>query len=134
MEGTAFAPRSGRARPAAWLLADDVDELRSTEPVRSVRLLPAFDPYVIGSTSHAERLMAGAFKARVHRGQGWVSPVLLVNGRMDGVWRQERKRARLLVEIDPFVKVPKWVRRAAEQEADLLASYVGGRLELSWTG
>jgi uncharacterized protein YcaQ len=117
---------------AAWLLADDVDGLRSGEPVRTVRLLPAFDPYVIGSTGHVVNLMPGDHKARVHRGQGWVSPVLLVNGRMDGVWRQERKGRRLLIEIQPFVKIPKRARRAAEREAELLAGFGGGGLELTW--
>lgn len=117
---------------AAWLLADDVDDLRTAKSARSVRLLPAFDPYVIGSTSHVINLMPGDHKARVHRGQGWVSPVLLVNGRMDGVWRQERKGRRLLIEIEPFLKLPKWARQAAEREAALVAGFSGGGLELAW--
>ncbi|MGH2827209.1 MAG: winged helix DNA-binding domain-containing protein [Actinomycetota bacterium] len=116
----------------AWLLADDVDELRSAKPVRSVRLLPAFDPYVIGSTRHVVNLMPGDHKALVHRAQGWVSPVMLVNGRMDGVWRLQRKGRRLLIEIEPFVKIPKWARQEAEREAELLAGFGGGGLELTW--
>ena len=41
-----------------------------------VRLLPAFDQYVICATLQAERLMPGPFKDRVYRPQGWLSPVL----------------------------------------------------------
>ena len=67
-----------------------------------MRLLPGFDQYVIAATRHAEALMPGAFKARVHRPQGWISPVLLVGGRMAGVWRHERKGKRLLVGVEPF--------------------------------
>lgn len=100
---------------------------------RTVRLLPAFDQYVITATLHAERLMPGPFKARVYRPQGWLSPVLLVGGRMDGVWRQETKGRRLLVTIEPFAGPPSArVRRAAEAEAERLAAWSGGQLELGW--
>ena len=52
---------------AAWLLADDVDALRAARSVRSVRLLPAIDPYaidpyVIGATSHVVNMMPGDHK------------------------------------------------------------------------
>jgi hypothetical protein len=101
---------------------------------RTVRLLPAFDQYVVTASLHAERLMPGPFKARVYRPQGWLSPVLLVGGRMDGVWRQEAKGRRLQVTIEPFAgPPPAWVRRAAEAEAERLAAWSGGQLELGWT-
>jgi hypothetical protein len=100
---------------------------------RTVRLLPAFDQYVITATLHAERLMPGPFKGRVYRPQGWLSPVLLVGGRMDGVWRQETKRRRLQITIEPFAgPPPARVRRAAEAEAERLAAWLGGQLELRW--
>jgi hypothetical protein len=58
--------------------------------------------------------------------------VLLVNGRMDGVWRHETKGSRVEVVIAPFIKVPAWARRAAGQEAERLAAFVGGTLDLTW--
>jgi hypothetical protein len=97
-----------------------------------VRLLPAFDQYVVTATLQAEHLMPGPFKARIYRPQGWLSAVLLVGGRMDGVWRQEAKGRRLLVTIEPFTPPPTWVRRAAEAEAERLAAGPGGQLELRW--
>jgi winged helix DNA-binding protein len=98
-----------------------------------VRLLPAFDQYVVTATRHAEHLMPGPFKARVYRPQGWLSPVLLVGGRMDGTWRQETRGRRLLVTIEPFTGPPPApVRRAAEAEAERLAASAGAELELRW--
>lgn len=116
----------------AWLLAEQVAAAATAAPPGSVRLLPAFDPYVIGATGYAPNLLPGAFKDRVYRVQGWVSPVLLVDGRLDGVWRHERRGSRLAVQIEPFVELPAWARRAAEDEAARLAGYAGGELELSW--
>jgi hypothetical protein len=52
---------------------------------------------------------------------------------MDGVWRQEAKGRRLLVTIAPFADPPPArVRRAAEAEAERLAAWSGGQLELRW--
>ena len=88
---------------------------------------------MIAATRHAEALMPGPFKARVHRPQGWISPVLLVDGQLAGVWRHERKGKRLLVSVEPFARVAAAARRAAEEEAERLAAFLGGALELSWS-
>ena len=114
----------------AWALAGDVEDMRAAAPARTVRLLPGFDQYVIGATRHAAELMPGPHRALVYRDQGWVSPVLAVDGRMEGVWRYDRKGARLAVSVQPFRRQPAWVRRGVQAEAEALASYLGGRLDL----
>jgi hypothetical protein len=121
---------------AAYALAADLPGLTAAGAgggSPAVRLLPAFDQYVVTATLHAERLMPGPFKARVYRPQGWLSPVLLVAGRMEGVWSQEVKGRRVQVTIEPFAgPLPASVRRAAEAEAERLAGVAGGQLELRW--
>jgi len=119
---------------SACLLAADAPGLAGAAPSRSVRLLPAFDQYVVTATRQADHLTPGPFKGRIYRPQGWLSPVLLVGGRMDGVWRQEAKGRRLQVTIEPFTKLPAWARRAAEGEAGRLAAWSGRQLELDWAG
>jgi hypothetical protein len=116
----------------AWMLAADSRELPNLPKERSVRLLPGFDQYVVAASHHAAHLLPGDLRSRVYRPQGWISPVLLVNGRMDGVWRHEVKGSRIEVVIEPFLKAPAWVRRAAGQEAEHLASFLGGTLNLTW--
>jgi hypothetical protein len=37
------------------------------------------------------------------------------------------------VEIEPFGRVAKGVRAAAEAEAQRLAAFLGGELDLAWT-
>ena len=116
----------------AWMLAADARELLGTPPVRSARLLPGFDQYVVGASRHAAHLLPGDLRIRVYRPQGWISPVLLVNGRMEGVWRHQIKGSRVEVVIEPFISQPNWVRRAAEEEAERLAAFLGGVLTLAW--
>ena len=93
------------------------------------RLLPAFDPWVIGASRRAP-LLDPEHTARIFRPQGWISPVLLVNGRMAGGWRHERKGRRLLVEIEPFDRLPAWARDQLEAEAERLAAFLDGDLDL----
>lgn len=115
-----------------YALAKDVPLLSKAATVRSVRLLSAFDQYVVAATLHSEQLMPGPFKLRVHRAQGWLSPVLLVNGRMDGVWKYEKKGNRVLVTIEPFATVSRQVKVGAEAEAERIAAFLGGKLDLVW--
>ena len=116
----------------AWMLSAHLREVPELPPSRSVRLLPAFDQYVVGASCHAHHLLPGDLRSRVYRPQGWISPVLLVNGRMEGVWRHQIKGSRVAVAIAPFVKAPAWVRRAAGQEAERLAAFLSCTLSLTW--
>jgi hypothetical protein len=117
----------------AFALAADADEIAGSAPVGTVRLLPAFDQYVVTATRHAETLMPGPFKERVYRSQGWLSPVLLAGGHMLGTWRQEARGKRLGVTIEPFTKLPAAVRRQAAAEAERLAAWTGTTLDLTWS-
>src|SRR5262249_5081626 len=65
----------------SWMLAAHAEEARDLPGLRSVRLLPAFDQYVVGASWHAGHLLPAGLRGRVYRPQGWISPVLLVNGR-----------------------------------------------------
>ena len=114
-----------------WLPAD-ADP--AGEPAATgVRLLPAFDQYVIAATRHVDRLTPVPAGPRIYRPQGWLTPVLTVDGRIDGLWRLERKGRRVLVSIDPLKKLTRPVRTAAEAEAESLARFLEGELELTWS-
>ena len=56
--GDEVAPVTVEGAPM-WLLREHVAEAAAAEPLRSVRLLPGFDQYVIAATRHAEALMPG---------------------------------------------------------------------------
>jgi uncharacterized protein YcaQ len=108
-----------------WMFSADVKKAAKAAPGQLVNLVPAFDQYVIAATKQVEHLTPGAFKPRIYRPQGWISPVLLVDGRMDGIWAHEVKGGRLKVTVEPFVKLPKWAAAGAEEEAANLAKFLG---------
>src|SRR5947208_14969337 len=87
----------------AWMLASDVREARELTPQRSVRLIPAFDQYVIGALRHAQHLLVGAPRSRVYRPQCWMSPVFLIKDFMQDVWRHEDMGIQIEVSIETVV-------------------------------
>jgi hypothetical protein len=113
-----------------FMLAADAAEAAALDPPATIALLPAFDPYVAGSSRADTDVLAAAHKARVHRPQGWISPVLLVDGRIAGVWRLDRKGDGVDVEIEPFEALPDEARERAEARARDLAGFLGGDLAL----
>ena len=117
----------------AWMLAEHVPEAEKAEPSGVVRLLPAFDHYVVAAPRDREAVLPEVLKRRVYRPQGWLSPVVVVDGRMEGIWSHERKGDRLVVEIEPFTEQPEGVRRTAEEEAERLPRLLGGELEFGWS-
>jgi hypothetical protein len=116
----------------AWALEKDLPEIEASSLGRSVKLLPAFDQYVLAAPRAQARVIPKGLNKRIYRNQGWISPVLLINGQMAGVWRHERKGARLLVQMEPFFKIPVWAKKGAEAEAERLALFLGGQLEVTW--
>jgi hypothetical protein len=98
------------------------------EPAGVVRLLPAFDPLVVGATRSGV-MTPVAQRDTVYRPQGWLSPVIAVDGEMVGTWRHERRGTAIEVELSPWTDVD---RAACEAEAESLASFLGGSLRLRW--
>jgi winged helix DNA-binding protein len=97
---------------------DGLVDLTGREPPErtGVRLLGAFDPYLLGWRDRAFALDA-AHARRVHPGGGIIRATVLVDGAVAGTWRAERRGSRLRVEVDAFpgteLAVP------ADEEADL---------------
>jgi uncharacterized protein YcaQ len=119
--------------PVGWMLAGDVADAAAARARGTVALLPGFDQYVVGAPRGESAVLAERHRARVYRPQGWLSPVLLVDGRIEGVWRHDHRRRRLSVEIEPFGDPGEAVRGGAEADAARLATYLGAAdLAVSW--
>ena len=110
---------------AAWILAEDEPLLRSLDPPRSVHLLPNFDVYTLHYRPREAFLPPGTYD-RVYRQAGWISPVILYDGAVAGVW--ERKKRILRVEL--FVRETKRLRAGIERETRRLAEFLEAPLEL----
>lgn len=112
------------------VLAGDDQALEGAAPTGSVRLLPGFDPYVMGFHPR-EHLVPPEHSARVFRQAGWVTPTLLVDGRVEGVWGLDRVGGRIEVTVEPWGRLPAAVRRTVGEEVDLLGRFLDAPAALS---
>ena len=70
----------------ALMLTERVAELTDITPCEGVRLLGGFDQYILGPGTNDETLLPKQHRAAVSRTSGWISPIVLVGGRVAGVW------------------------------------------------
>jgi hypothetical protein len=116
----------------AEILATDLSALGRQMPVRSALLLPGFDPYVMGHASR-DHLVERAYLSRVSRTAGWISPVVLVDGRAEGTWSHEVVKGSLRVTLQPFKRLsPKTLPelRARAQSIAAALGLAGAQLTL----
>jgi hypothetical protein len=107
----------------AWANSDDLAALKKTRPRKGLRLLPAFDVYVAGTRPRSS-LVDARFEDRVFRQAGWISPVVLIDGRIGGIWKHEGDGRRLRVEVEPFGTLSTTHRKSIEDEADRLGRFL----------
>ncbi|HET8629127.1 MAG TPA: winged helix DNA-binding domain-containing protein [Thermomicrobiales bacterium] len=116
----------------AWLTPAAAADLAAEGGTGAVRLLPGFDPYTIGAIPRLDRHLPASLRARISRTAGWISPVLLVAGRIAGVWQHDVRRGAARVTIEPFAPLPARARAAAERHAATLAPFLGAPVETVW--
>jgi hypothetical protein len=108
------------------MLAADVDALARTRPSREVRLLAGFDQYVLGPGTGDGRIVAPDRRKAVSRTAGWISPVVIHEGRVAGVWELTDDT----VDVRPFPEADVPIE-GLEAEVAHLAAGTGRPLSLA---
>lgn len=110
---------------AGWVRGADVDALLAADPPTSVRLLPGFDPFINELPRRVDAVLPDAHHDRVHRTAGWVSAVVLVDGRVGGTWEIEPgKGGAGKVVVEPFIRWRGDAKRELQAEADRIGAYL----------
>ncbi|TME95727.1 MAG: winged helix DNA-binding domain-containing protein [Chloroflexi bacterium] len=112
----------------AQMLGEDLKRLRKNSQRPSVQLLPGFDPYLMGHATR-DHLFDKIHRWKVSRVAGWISPVVLVDGRVLGVWSHTVAKQKVRVELKPFASLPARVVKAAGERAETIAGALGAKLE-----
>jgi hypothetical protein len=108
-----------------WLPAGDHDTVRSARFSDEVRLLPFFDHYLLTHVGR-EHLVGAEHKPKVFRTAGWVTPSVLIRGRVAGVW----DLAKDIVSVTEFRPFTAKERRGVAREVDRLGHFLGAGVKL----
>ncbi len=108
---------------------EDVGDLVDAVPVNTIRLLPAFDQYVLGPGTSDIRIIAAHRRPFISKAAGWISPVVVSSGKVVGTWHVTDDR----VEIELFREHGDISAQALTPEVERLASVSGTRYTMSVT-
>jgi hypothetical protein len=92
-------------------------------PTGQLRMLGAFDTYMLGWRDRSFAVPAHGVAAVKEGGGGWIRPVIVEDGRVIGGWRSKRQGDRVEVELTPFEPPPGAVRAAIEAEVADIARF-----------
>jgi hypothetical protein len=114
-----------------WVRRDDAAALAAARIVPSVRLLPMFDPWINELPRQVDWLLPVERHDAVHRVAGWVSAIVLVDGRVAGTWEiTGGARGGGSVEVTPFGRWHRGVQKELAVEVDRIAAYLDRPLTL----
>jgi hypothetical protein len=99
-------------------------------PTGVVRLIPGFDPYLLGWRTR-DLVLPKQHRRQVFPGGGMLRSTLLVDGMAAGTWTATRQSGRMVVVVHPFSRLDPAVRRALGEEAADLGRFHKTTSELS---
>jgi hypothetical protein len=105
--------------------------MRQADGAPSYRLLPAFDPWVIGMPRH-EPFVRADHLPEVFRPAGRIAPVVLAGGRITGRWTHRTGPREVQVSIVPFEPISRRGRAELTEEAERIAWHLDRPLHLSF--
>ena len=108
-----------------YMRAEDVAAIEAAEPsTGSVQLLGAFDPLIVGAGKR-HQLIPPAHMKRVSRTAGWISPVVLIDGQVAGIWDQARATGKLAITVEAFTPLSRIHRRSIDRAAAVVGHALG---------
>jgi hypothetical protein len=92
------------------------------KPPQSVQLLPAFDEYAVAYKDRSI-ILDPAFAQRT--GNGIFKPVVVVDGKIAGTWKDKEVKSTMEIRIDPFSPVVKARWKQVSAAAARFATFSG---------
>ena len=113
-----------------WLLKSDMHEAEASP--EAVNLLPHFDVFVVGSHPREELMDVKSALAKASPGTAATFAVLLVGGRVGGIWERRPKGKRLLIRIDAYGPLNRRQRSAVEEQAERIGQILELKAEVEF--
>jgi winged helix DNA-binding protein len=112
-------------------LRGELEHVSDQRPDQEPRFLGAFDPLTIG-IGRRDWFLPAAHTSRVSRTAGWISPIVVLNGRVAGVWTGRMSGGAFELTIDLFERPAGDLKRRVAAAAGRVASAHGASLDLRY--
>lgn len=121
----------------AWSLSTDREVWEAVPD--TVRLVPQYDCYLLGSRFGREQVVSKVARQQVAtykngRFEGAVGrPLLLIAGRVAGMWERQQQQGRLVIRIQPFVALTAKQQRQLADEVERIGNFFQMQAEMRLT-
>jgi hypothetical protein len=105
-------------------------ELRDTTTTTSTFMLPGFDEFMLGYTNRTLMVDRLHLPKIVPGNNGMFMPTVVIDGKVEGLWKKEIKKDKVSVEITPFVELSSNKLKRIARASEKYASYLGKELIL----
>ncbi len=114
------------------ILEEDVQALLDTEESRGVvRLLPQFDALIMGHKDKT-RFIEPKLKKEIFLPRANVAATMLVDGRIQGIWKIRKDRKFWRLQLSPFKDFNPEEKKNIEEEVMSLQRFTSFEIETSW--
>src|SRR5690606_33836887 len=96
--------------------------------IPSVYLLPAFDEFIISYKDRSASLLLEDHKKAVSI-NGLFRPLIVVDGKVSGLWKRTVKKERVLIETELFKLHSQKILRLMEKSANAYGDFLGKKAE-----
>jgi hypothetical protein len=114
-----------------WILRSDLDSTPEPAP-GAVHLLPHFDVYVVGSHPRDQLIAGDTPVAAASPGTAAPFAVVIIGGRVAGVWERRPKGKRLLIRVHAYRPLNRRQRSSVEAQAERIAQVLERECELEF--
>lgn len=117
----------GAASVQRWVNAGDT--AFPDDVVPGIRLLPYFDPFIVGS--HPRSLVfPGPARRAMPKGSAGNFPVLLMDGVVGGIWHAKRSGKRVVVTVEAFTPLTMQRARELDEQVQRVGELLGAASQL----
>jgi hypothetical protein len=112
---------------------EDLEALATVSARHAVRLLPGFDPFTNELPRRVHAVLPEPHHDRVHRTAGWVTPIVVVDGRVAGTWEIGDGKSGT-VEVQPFERLSAAATKELKAEVERVAAFLDRPLRMALLG
>lgn len=114
----------GKSGTKMFLLKEDLETMDSVPDCVGIRLLPKYDPYVMGHFDKT-RFLSQKYRRHVFRKAAIVEATVVLEGQVIGTWRYSTRVETLQLNLSLFRKISESKQDPLHKEANFLASMFG---------
>ncbi|TMD66086.1 MAG: winged helix DNA-binding domain-containing protein [Chloroflexi bacterium] len=110
---------------ACFALKERIESTSRRSPgTKTVRLLPAFDSYLLGYQSR-DLAVPSRLQRRLQRGGGWLHPAVVIDGRAVGAWSFRKAGGQTQVLIETLEPIEGPLQEGVEAEVADVGRFLG---------